>query len=135
MHHDIFTFVVRQKATPGDKRSSLFYSTWNFSINRFLWSLFLLPCLVQISSPEDKSVSLTVWHLQQKKTAGERLIPMPSMDKQRKFQEPLGLLCLPLNCTSALNSIQGETYCAEYFSALSSSEHQKEKPEAICPPK
>lgn len=103
-------------------------------MNRFLWRLLLLLCLVQISSPEDKFVSLTVWHLQHR-TAGERLMLMPSMDKQRKFQEPVGLLCLPLNCTSALNSIQRETYCAEYFSALSSAEYQKEKPEAICPPK
>lgn len=111
-----------------------FYCTWNFSLNGFLWSLFPHLCTVQISSPEDKSVSLTVWYLQPK-TAGGTLILMPSMDKQRKFQEPLGLLCLSLNCTSALNSIQRETYCAECFSALSNSEYQKEKGEAICQPK
>ena len=65
----------------------------------------------------------------------ERLLQMPSMDKQRKFQEPLGLLCLSLNCTSALNSIQRETYWADCFSALSRSAYQKETPAAICQPK
>lgn len=37
----------------GDKKSSIFYCTRNFSINGFLWSIVPLLCLVEISSPED----------------------------------------------------------------------------------
>ncbi|EPY80779.1 hypothetical protein CB1_000803024 [Camelus ferus] len=94
------------------------------------------PLLVPVESndSEDTPSRLFVRPLQPKTTA-ERLILMPSMDKQRKFQEPLGLLRLSLNCPSALSSIQRETYRAESFSALSSSEHQKEKLGAICQPK
>ena len=129
VHLAVCTFVEGPFLATGDKKGSDFYCSWNFRINGSLWRLVPRLCLVEISNPEDKSVSLTVGPLRPK-TMGERLILMPSMDKQRKFQEALGLLCLSLNCASALSSIQRERYCAECFRALSSSEHLKEKPEA-----
>lgn len=113
--------MERQYPTTGPGKACFSYCAWNFSMNGFLQSCFTHLGLVQISSPEDRPVSFTVRHLQSR-TAGERLMLMPSMDKQRKFQEPLGFLCLSLNCASVLSSIQRETYCAECFSALSHSE-------------
>lgn len=102
MHLAVFTFGER-RLTTGDKKSSVVFvvvvvvfvlTVPEISVLMDFFGAYFCLCVLLKLAVQSTSPFLSQYGHLQPKTAGERLILMPSMDKQRKFQEPLGLLCL-----------------------------------------